>query len=118
MSLTSYDRGLEGERVALALLKLKGYTIIATRYKTPQGEIDIIASINNILVCVEVKTRQTATQGMWAVLPRQQARILNAYLCFCQKFKKYDTYMARFDVVICVPGKKPLHIEQAFESVQ
>jgi putative endonuclease len=111
----AYHLGIEGERVALSHLKMNGYSIIDTRYKTPYGEIDIIACNQQLIVCVEVKTRKTFVDGLYAPLPTQQKRVMNAYLYFCQVFPVYDTYSVRFDVIVCVPGKRPIHIKQAFE---
>ena len=38
-----YARGLVAEGIAAWLLRLKGYRVLATRYRTPLGEIDIVA---------------------------------------------------------------------------
>lgn len=49
--------GRKGEEVAQKYLKENGYSIIETNYRCPFGEADIIASKDNELVFVEVKTR-------------------------------------------------------------
>lgn len=112
---TSYKRGLDGEAVAIAFLKLKGYNILETRYRTMYGEIDLIAQQDEVLVCVEVKTRQTLYDGLHAVQPVQQGRIMNAYLYFIQTYPSYASFPVRFDVMVCVPNLKPIHIQNAFE---
>ena len=55
--------GKKGERAAVQYLKSQGYTIVATNYRTPFGEADIIALDNDELVFVEVKTRTNDKYG-------------------------------------------------------
>ena len=54
-----YARGLVAEGIAAWLLRLKGYRVLATRYRTPLGEIDIVARRGKVLAFVEVKARPT-----------------------------------------------------------
>ena len=49
--------GISGEKLACEALTRKGYAILATRYRTRVGEIDIVARDGETLVFVEVKTR-------------------------------------------------------------
>ena len=49
--------GKKGERAAVRYLKSQGYQIVATNYRTPFGEADIIALDKDELVFIEVKTR-------------------------------------------------------------
>ncbi|MFA4829490.1 MAG: YraN family protein, partial [Thermodesulfovibrionales bacterium] len=55
--------GSEGEDLAAAFLKGKGYKIISRNYKTPIGEVDIIAEDKGTIVFVEVKTRTNDSYG-------------------------------------------------------
>ncbi|MDP3936367.1 MAG: YraN family protein [Alphaproteobacteria bacterium] len=110
----SYELGIKGESVALAFLNLQGYHILAKRYRTPYGEIDIIARYDTMIVCVEVKTRNTLKASLEALKVRQQERIMNAYLQFIQSFPDYANDAVRFDVIVCAPNAKPLHIKNAF----
>lgn len=55
--------GRRVENWACFYLWLKGYKIIAKRYKTAKGEIDIIAKHKNTLIMTEVKQRQTIEQA-------------------------------------------------------
>lgn len=48
--------GIGIEKFAMIIFLVKGYQIIAWRYKTPFGEIDLIAKKSNILIFVEVKS--------------------------------------------------------------
>lgn len=113
---TAYRRGLQGESVALAFLKQSGYDILRQRYKTPYGEIDVVAQLGQMIVCVEVKTRRTLSASLHAVQHKQQERIMNAYLYFIQSCPQYADYSVRFDVIVCAPNTKPIHLQHAFES--
>ena len=55
--------GRWGEQLAADFLAQKGYQILGKNLRTPHGEIDILASINQILVFVEVKTRTSHEFG-------------------------------------------------------
>lgn len=116
VSSTSYYQGIQGEAVALVFLNLHGYHILASRYHTPYGEIDIIARYDNIIICVEVKTRSSLANSLRALQKPQQERIMNAYLHFIQSFPDYANDAVRFDVIACAPNSKPLHIKNAFEA--
>ena len=54
----AYRHGLFAETVAALLLRLKGHRIVARRYKTPVGEIDLVALKGKRLAFVEVKRRE------------------------------------------------------------
>lgn len=116
VATTSFQRGMQGEAVALAFLHLHGYHILAKRYRTPYGEIDIIARYENMIVCVEVKTRSSLSASLKALHTPQQERIIKAYLYFIQSFPDYANNAVRFDVIVCAPNSKPLHIKNAFEA--
>jgi len=55
--------GKKGEEVAAKFLQEKGYKILERNYSTKFGEIDLIASKNNILSFVEVKLKQSEDFG-------------------------------------------------------
>lgn len=56
-------KGKEGEEMAESYLRKQGYRIIEMNHQTKFGELDIIATKNNILVFVEVKFKQTEDFG-------------------------------------------------------
>lgn len=72
--------GTVGENLACAVLKKEGYHILARNYKTPQGEIDIIAKKKRHISFVEVKSRTAASllRAQDALTQKQMKRI---YLC-------------------------------------
>jgi putative endonuclease len=110
--------GKEGEAAAVRFLKKKGFRIVETNYRTPVGEIDIIAKDKNVLVFIEVKTRADKTFGypFEAVNARKREKIRKVALSFMKKYRR--EFPARFDVlsIIMKDGKKHIeHISDAFE---
>ncbi|HUU66777.1 MAG TPA: YraN family protein [Methyloceanibacter sp.] len=59
------SRGVFAETLAAALYRLKGYRIVARRYKTPVGEIDLVALKARRLAFIEVKRRRTQDDAAW-----------------------------------------------------
>jgi len=60
MSINPRQRGKWGERIAAGYLSKKGYTVIATGFRSRFGEIDIIAESKECIVFAEVKTRRNS----------------------------------------------------------
>ena len=111
--------GSEGEEVAVRFLKKKRYGIIARNYKTPIGEIDIIAKDGDTIVFVEVKTRANDIFGypFEAVNQNKRRKLKNLALLYLKKQRK--ELPVRFDVISIFcgqDGRKELeHIIDAFE---
>ncbi|MBI4684587.1 MAG: YraN family protein [Nitrospirae bacterium] len=110
--------GSKGEDLAAEHLKRKGYKIIARNYKTPIGEIDIIAQDRETLVFVEVKTRSSNAFGspFEAVDARKQMKLKKLALLYLKIQKKNPP--VRFDVLSIYlnnTGKEIEHIRDAFE---
>ena len=63
----AYRSGLVAETVAALMLRVKGYAIVAQRYKTPVGEIDLVAIKGKRLAFVEVKRRRTREDAAWTL---------------------------------------------------
>src|ERR1700691_5829170 len=76
--VAAFKTGVSAEARAAAFLIAKGYRILARRFRTPYGEIDIVARRWNLLAFVEVKARASLDEAAYAVTPRQQARIIDA----------------------------------------
>lgn len=55
--------GHSGESIAAGFLEKKGYTILEKNYRTPYGEIDLIANQEDTIVFIEVKTRASSSLG-------------------------------------------------------
>jgi putative endonuclease len=112
---TAYSKGKEGERLAAMWLRLKGYRIIAERYKTPYGEIDLVAKRGSLIAFIEVKATKTVNDGLYAITPRQQQRIANAAQIWIQENAANDKLDYRFDALIVAKGKAPQHITNAWQ---
>ena len=54
-SQVAFRTGISAESRAAALLIAKGFRIVARRFKSPVGEIDIVARRRSLLIFVEVK---------------------------------------------------------------
>lgn len=77
MTYARQEFGKLGENIAVEELERRGYEILARRYRTRHGEIDIVASDRCTIVFVEVKARATAEFGTAAeaVTPSKQRRL-------------------------------------------
>ena len=61
--------GRRAEFIAAWFLRLKLYRVIARRYRTPVGEIDLIVRRGRTIAFVEVKQRPSEGEGLEAVAP-------------------------------------------------
>ena len=57
------DTGILGEKLARDFLKKRGYRILETNYRYPEGEIDIVAKHEDSLVFIEVRTKKSLEFG-------------------------------------------------------
>jgi putative endonuclease len=108
--------GRGGEERARKYLEKLGYSIVETNYRTPRGEIDIIARQGGEIVFVEVKTRKSDRLGApaEAVDQRKQARLRNLALSYLKKIRSIDA-PCRFDVISINLEKECLeHLKGAF----
>ncbi len=92
--------GHDGESTACAALLACGYVILARRFRTPQGEIDIVAREADTIVFVEVKTRRDGAYGggAAAVTWRKQRTIVRVAQAFLARGRLHHL-PCRFDVV-------------------
>ena len=114
--VAAFGLGLSAESRAAAYLVAKGYRILARRWKSPVGELDIVARRRRLLVFVEVKARATLDDAAEAVLPRQQQRIVAAAEAWLATYPDPKITDMRFDAILVAPGRLPRHIENAFEA--
>jgi len=114
--VAAFRLGLSAESRAAMLLMAKGYRIAARRFKTPFGEIDIVARRRNALVFVEVKARDGADEAAEAVTERGKRRILSAAELWLAHHPADVQRFIRFDVILVTPGKIPRHMTNAFDA--
>jgi len=112
----SYLWGMVAEYLCVGLLVLKGYSILALRYRNPFGEIDIIAARAGIVAFIEVKARADETQALLSVTPAKQQRLVQAAGAFIAARKKYAHHGLRFDVMMVTSWRKITHLKDAWRA--
>lgn len=92
--------GIRGEDLACGELRRLGYAILARRYRTRFGEIDIVSEQAGTVVFVEVKARRTGRYGeASASIPYWKQRRLAAMALDYLAWTNRLTSRCRFDVV-------------------
>ncbi len=92
--------GHAAEMRAVWRLRLAGYSILARRYRTKLGEIDIVARRGGILAFVEVKARADAAIAIDALGGRQLGRVARAASLFLAHHPRHAVCSVRFDAVL------------------
>src|SRR5690554_3665410 len=92
--------GNYGEYIARRILEERGYLILHQKYYTRYGELDLIATEDNQLVFVEVKTRigKAYGGGLEAITKRKKNHLVRAALSFLQQHN-YQDLPCRFDIL-------------------
>lgn len=108
--------GISAESRAAALLIAKGFRILARRFRSPVGEIDIVARRRQLLVFVEVKAREQLDDAAWSVTARQRSRIVAAAEAWLADHPDPSIRDIRFDAMLVAPGRVPRHIPAAFDA--
>src|SRR6201992_1875364 len=114
--VAAFRTGLSAEARAAAYLMAKGYRILAKRFRTPVGEIDLVARRRNVVVFVEVKARATLDDAAYAVTPRQQRRIIDAAQTWLMAHPEHAEFDMRFDAMLIAPRHLPRHLLSAFDA--
>ncbi len=108
-------RGRRAERIASWYLRLKGYGILARRFRGPIGEIDLVARRLGTLVFIEVKARSDVESALEAVGPKARARIAHAAEAWLTRYPAAAAMRLRFDVIVVMPGFSiPRHHRNVF----
>lgn len=107
-------QGRQGEKRAAAWLRLKGWSIIGERVRTPLGEIDIIARRGGLVSFIEVKWRSNAADLDHAIDARRLGRVAAAVEAVAHDYVP-DGCDMRIDVILLAPGKFPRHIVNAWQ---
>lgn len=111
---SGYRRGLHAETLAAWMLRFKGYRILASRYRTPLGEIDLVARRGGALVFVEVKARPSVEAGLEAIAAEGYRRIEAAADLYIARHPRLGGLTQRFDLVVVTPRRWPVHVVDAF----
>ena len=100
MTMQRQILGKQGEDRAVAELARRGYAVLARRYRTRHGEIDIVARDGETIVFVEVKAKETAECGTAAeaVTVRKQRKVVSMAVDYLAR-NRLTSKPCRFDVV-------------------
>ncbi len=109
-------RGGRGELIAATLLMAKGYRILARRFRSPFGEIDIIAARPGRIAFVEVKWRASNEEVEAALTPAQARRVADAADHWLARNPRYIEREVGLDAVLIVPWRWPRHIPNALDQ--
>lgn len=113
------ELGRRGEQLAEFHLRRAGLRVVARRFRTPTGEIDLIMRDGTTVVFVEVKTRRSRRHSdpEEAVRGPKQERMARTAAWFL-RHKRWENRPCRFDVVAVVlaEGGEPeiVHHPDAF----
>lgn len=110
------SRGRQAETKAALVLRAKGFAILSRRYRTPVGEIDLVAGRGRLVVFVEVKWRSTIEAALESIHPNARARIARAADHWLSRHPEFANYNTRFDVIALAPRRWPVHLKQAFDT--
>lgn len=107
--------GRWAERLAAVFLAAKGYRILARRFRSGGGEIDLVARRKDVLVFVEVKARSAFDDALVAVTPRTRRRIEAAARAFAARHRRFADDGFRYDIV-AVAGWRIRHVVDAWRE--
>jgi len=113
--LAAEKRGRQGERLAGWWLRLKGWSILGRRVRTPVGEVDLIARRGAMVAFIEVKARNTSASLDEAIDERRLARVARAAESLAAVYLKPGDDM-RIDVILLAPGRAPRHLENVWHG--
>ena len=114
--VAAFGLGISAESRAAAYLVAKGFRILSRRWKSPLGELDIVARRRKLLIFVEVKARATLDAAAESIDTRTQRRIASAAEAWRATYPQPNVTDMRFDAMLVAPGKIPRHIQGAFDS--
>ena len=106
--------GASGERIASGFLRKLGYRILESNFRTPFGEIDIVARLRRVIVFVEVKSRTTSSFGppYLSVTKIKERHIIKNALFYLKRRRIINAYW-RIDIV-----SVKLNYDRKLESIE
>jgi putative endonuclease len=114
--LSAGRQGRRGEALAALYLQAQLYRIVERRFKTPVGEIDLIAQRFGVTAFVEVKARGRI-EGVGEALGKvNQRRLIRAAEYYLSRHPRLAATPLRFDVIFLAPGLWPRHFKNAFQT--
>ncbi len=114
--VAAFQTGISAESRACVFLLAKGYRILARRFRTPYGEIDIVARRRKLLAFIEVKARATLDAAAYSITQQQQGRIVAAAAAWLMAHPEHADFDMRFDAMLIAPKHLPRHLMAAFDA--
>lgn len=108
--------GRRAEALAALYLQAQFFRILYRRYKTPVGEIDLVARRGDWTVFVEVKRRRSPAGEEAALEAVNRRRLVRAADYFRMRHPALADRPMRFDVIFLAPGRWPRHVKNAFSA--
>jgi putative endonuclease len=112
----AFRRGHFAELLCLWHLRLRGWRILARRFRVPSGEVDLIARRGAVLAAIEVKARGSLALAAESVGPRQRRRVARALDHFVAQRPELARLTLRYDVMLVTPGRLPRHLADAWRG--
>ena len=109
-------RGRIAEQLCRWHLRLRGWRIVASDWRCPSGEIDIVARRRGVLAIIEVKSRQDLDTAVASLLPRQRRRIVRAAAMLLSARPELALLTLRFDIMLVAPLRRPRHLANAWRA--
>jgi putative endonuclease len=114
--IAAFRTGVSAEQRAADSLTANGYRILARRFKTPDGEIDLVAGRRELVAFVDVKARARIVDAAYAVTPRQRQRIIAAAETWLMRHPDHFNLVLRFDAMLIAPDTPPQHLPRACDA--
>lgn len=108
-----YRSGHNAEMIVAAVYMALGHRVLGRRFKTPVGEIDLIATKGKRVAFIEVKRRQTSSEGEDAITLTMRRRVRRAADLWLARNPRYQGYDVGFDLVFVVPWRFPIVMRDA-----
>lgn len=100
-------RGAIAESKAALFLMLRGHAVVARRFKSHVGEIDIVAVRGRRIAFIEVKSRGTIADCEAAITADVRARVRRAAEVFLARHHRYIGFDIGFDLMFMRPWRWP-----------
>lgn len=108
-----HHSGLRAETIVAALYLATGHRILGRRFKTPVGEIDLIAIRKNRVAFIEVKRRPSVADAEDAITLTMRRRVRRAADLWLARNPQYQSHDVGFDLVFVVPWRFPIIMRDA-----
>jgi putative endonuclease len=107
--------GRRAESLAAWWLRLKGWSILARRVRTPVGEVDLIARRGRTVAFVEVKARATSAEADFSLDDYRLRRVAAAAAALAHIYARADDDL-RIDAIFIVPRRLPRHLADVWRE--